>query len=182
MRISRYRKFQKPAEPLFKANEHIRAPEVRVIDENAKNVGVLPLAEALALARERGYDLVEVMPNAAPPIAKFLDYGQFKYEKEKEARKQKAHAHKVEVKGVRLSIRIGDHDRDVRLEKAKEFLEGGDRVQVEIILRGREKQFGDLARQVIDKFVAGLDASVGVKIDQPFTRQGGRLTVVVAKK
>lgn len=182
MRISRYRRFQKPAEPQYKANEHIRAPEVRVIDENAKNLDVMPTADALALARERGFDLVEVMPNAQPPIAKFLDYGQFKYEKEKEARKQKAHAHKVEVKGIRLSIRIGDHDRGVRLEKAKEFLDVGDRVQVEIILRGRERQFVDLARQVIDRFITELDAAVGVKIDQPFSRQGGRLTVVVAKK
>jgi translation initiation factor IF-3 len=182
MRISRYRRFQKPAEPQYRANEHIRVPEVRVIDENAKNLGVLPLGEALATARERGFDLVEVMPNAVPPIAKFLDWGQFKYEKEKEARKQKAHAHKVEVKGIRLSIRIGEHDRNVRLEKAKEFLDGGDRVQVEIILRGRERQFVDLARQVIDRFAADLDAAVGTKIDQPFSRQGGRLTVVVAKK
>jgi len=182
MRISRYRRFQKPVEPQFKANEHIKSLEVRVIDENAKNIGVLPTGEALALAKERGFDLVEVMPNAEPPIAKFLDYGQFKYEKEKEARKQKAHAHKVEVKGIRLSIRIGEHDRDVRRDKAKEFLEEGDRVQVEIILRGRERQFVDLARQVIDRFVSDLDAAVGIKIDQPFSRQGGRLTVVVAKK
>jgi translation initiation factor IF-3 len=182
MRISRYRRFQKPVEPQYRANEHIRAPEVRVIDENAKNLGVLATAEALVIARERGFDLVEVMPNAAPPIAKLLDWGQFKYEKEKEARKQKAHAHKVEVKGIRLSIRIGEHDRGVRLEKAKEFLDGGDRVQVEIILRGRERQFVDLARQGIDRFVADLDKAVGVKIDQPFARQGGRLTVVVAKK
>ncbi len=182
MRISRYRRFQKPVEPQYRANEHIRALEVRLIDENAKNIGVMTTADALALARERGFDLVEIMPTAQPPIAKLLDFGQFKYEKEKEARKQKAHAHKVEVKGIRLSIRIGEHDREVRLEKAKEFLEGGDRVQVEIILRGRERQFVDLARQVIDKFVADLDAAVGTKIDQPFSRQGGRLTVVVAKK
>lgn len=182
MRISRYRRFAKPVEPQFKANEHIKSPEVRVIDENAKNIGVLATSEALALAKERGFDLVEVMPNAEPPIAKFLDYGQFKYEKEKEARKQKAHAHKVEVKGIRLSIRIGEHDRDVRRDKAKEFLEEGDRVQVEIILRGRERQFVDLARQVIDRFVSDLDMAVGIKIDQPFSRQGGRLTVVVAKK
>ena len=182
MRISRYRKFQKPAEPQYRANEHIRVPEVRVIDENAKNVGVIPTAEALVMARERGYDLVEVMPNAVPPIAKFLDWGQFKYEKEKEARKQKAHAHKVEVKGIRLSLRIGAHDRDVRLDKAKEFLDGGDRVQVEVILRGRERQFMELAKQVMDGFIKGLDEAVGVKIDQPFARQGGRLTVVVAKK
>lgn len=182
MRISRYRRFQKPVEPQYRSNEHIKAPEVRVIDENAKNLGVLPTAEALTIAKERGFDLVEVMPNAEPPIAKFLDWGQFKYEKEKEARKQKAHAHKVEVKGIRLSIRIGAHDLEVRLEKAKEFLNAGDRVQVEIILRGRERQFTDLARQVIDRFIMGLDTAVGVKIDQPFARQGGRLTVVVAKK
>jgi len=182
MRISRYRRFQKPVEPLYQVNEGIRAPELRIIDEEGKNAGVMPTAEALALARERGFDLVEVMPKAEPPIAKFLDYGQFKYEKEKEARKQKAHAHKVEVKGIRLSVRIGEHDKQIRLEKAKQFMEEGDRVQVEIILRGREKQFGELARSVIDKFVADLDAQVGVKVDQPFSRMGGRLTVVVAKK
>jgi translation initiation factor IF-3 len=182
MRISRYRRFQKPVEPLYQVNEGIKAPELRVIDEEGKNVGVVPTVEALTMARERGFDLVEVMPNAVPPIAKLLDYGQFKYEKEKEARKQKAHAHKVEVKGIRLSVRIGEHDRNIRLEKAKEFMAEGDRVQVEIILRGREKQFGDLAKSLIDKFVADLDAAVGVKVDQAFTRQGGRLTVVVAKK
>jgi translation initiation factor IF-3 len=88
----------------------------------------------------------------------------------------------VEVKGIRLSVRIGEHDKQIRLEKAKQFMEEGDRVQVEIILRGREKQFGELARSVIDKFVADLDAQVGVKVDQPFSRMGGRLTVVVAKK
>ena len=172
----------KPPGQIYRANEHILVPEVRVIDEEGKYLGVMKTADAVAIAREREYDLVEVSPKEVPPVCKLIDYGAFKYQKDKEMRQQKAHAKKVEVKGIRLSVRIGEHDRGVRLEKAKEFLAEGDRVQVEIILRGRERQFIDLARQIIDKFVVDMDAAVGVKIDQPFARQGGRLTVVVAKK
>lgn len=184
MRISRHRRTWRPKveEPQYRANENIRALEVRVIDENSENLGVLPTSEALRIAHERNFDLVEVSPKAVPPIARFLDYGQFKYQKEKEARKQKAHAHRVEVKGVRLSVRIGEHDRNVRRDKSVEFLKEGDKVQIEMILRGREKQHTDLAKKLMEEFAASLNtAEMPTKIEQPFQRQGGRLTMVIAR-
>lgn len=184
MRISRHKRNWRPRveEIRYRANAQITAPEVQVVDEAGEHLGAMPTADAIKLAEERGYDLVEVAPKAAPPVCRFLDYGQFKYQKEKEARKQKAHAHRVEVKGVRLSVRIGDHDRDVRREKALEFLREGHKVQVEMILRGREKAHGDLAQKTMEEFAASLNTpEMPTKIEQPFQRQGGRLTLVVAR-
>jgi len=163
-------------------NEQIRASEVRVIDESGQNLGVMPTADAVKLAREREFDLVEVFPKADPPIAKILDYGKFLYQKDKEARKQKAKVKKVEIKGIRLSLRISQHDRDFRLNQAKEFLESGDKVKVEIILKGRERQYGNKAREVASQFIDALNSLVPAKIEQPLSFQGGRLSVTVGKK
>lgn len=184
MRISRKRhSYSKPEALQYRANEQLRLlPEVRVIDENSVNLGVLPTDKALEIAVERGYDLVEVSPKANPPIARIMDFGHFKYEKEKEARKQKIKSHNVEVKGIRLSLRIGAHDMEVRREQAKRFLEKGDKVQIEIVLRGREKQYASLAKTVMDKFFELLKQDYNVAIEQPFAKQGGRLTIVVGRK
>lgn len=185
MRIHRHRRFQREIErerQLFRFNERIRVPEVRVIDEKGENLGVLLTPQALATARERGLDLIEVNPKAQPPICRFLDYKQFKYEQEKARRLQKAHAKKVEVKGVRLSLRIGEHDRNLRLEKATEFFAEGNRVAVEIILRGRERAYGGTAREVIQKFVNDLRSDYEISVDQPLSVQGGRFSLVVGGK
>ncbi len=181
LRISR-RKFKpKAVKVLYLVNEGIRFPEVRVIDDAEGHIGIMSTADAIAKAKERELDLVVIQPNAAPPIAKIIDFGRFKYEQDKEARKQKAKQKTVEVKGIRLSIRIGPHDLDVRKEKAKEFLAEGNKVKVEIILRGREKRFGDLGKQVIADFIVLLGKDVPVKVEVPFTRQGGQLTTIVGK-
>ncbi len=166
----------------YRINEQIKVPEVRVIDENGQNLGVMDAPAAVQIARERELDLVEVFPKAAPPIAKILDYGKFLYQKDKEARKQKAKAKKVEIKGIRLSLRISQHDKDFRLNQAKEFLESGDKVKVEIILKGRERQYGNMAREVANKFINALNNLVPTKIEQPLSFQGGRLSVTVGKK
>jgi translation initiation factor IF-3 len=166
----------------YSVNEQIRAPQVRVIDENGQNLDIMTTGVAVKMARDRGFDLVEVFPKANPPIAKILDYGKFLYQKDKEARKQKAKQKKVEVKGVRLSLRISQHDKDVRLNQAKEFLESGDRVKVEIILKGRERQYASAAREIINQFIASLNVLVEVKIEQPLSFQGGRFSITVGKK
>ena len=178
------KRFRRPVEtgPVFRANEQIIAPEVRVIDENNAHVGILPVAKALAMAQERGYDLVEVDPKSAPPIAKILNFGQFKYEKEREARKQKANAKAVEVKGIRLSARIGEHDLETRLNLAKKFLEDNNKIRVEIILRGREKAFAGIARQVIESFLAKLGQEFSLFVEQPIQNSNGQLTTIVGKK
>lgn len=182
MRIHRHRQRKPKFEvPVYRANEAILAPEVRVVDENDKPAGVLPLAQAIALARSKELDLVEVSPKAEPPVCRILDYGQFKYQKEKEARKQKAQSKEVEVKGVRLSLRIGEHDIETRHQQAKSFLEDGDKVKVEIILRGREKGHQAVAREVIKKFMEVLKADFPIRVEQEITYQQGRLTAIVGR-
>lgn len=155
---------------------------MRVIDEEGNNAGVMDSADAVRLAREKELDLVEVFPKADPPIAKILDYGRFLYQKDKEARKQKAKQKKIDIKGIRLSLRISTHDRDFRLSQAKEFLESGDKVKVEIILKGREKQYVGAARENINQFIGALSQMMEVKVEQPLSFQGGRVSITVGKK
>lgn len=172
----------KAAGPLYRANQQIRVPEVRVIDENGEPLGVMQTADALALAQEREYDLVEVSPKAEPPVCRLLDYGQFKYEKEKEARAQKAHARRVEVKGIRLSVKMGSHDEDVRRQKALQFLEQGHKIKIELILRGREKAHNDIAKDRIESFIAKLQERYPLFVEQPFTRQRSNCSAIVGRK
>lgn len=180
MRISRRkgRRFVEPAPVIkFVSNEAIKAPEVRVIDENNEHVGIMPTAEALAKAREGGWDMIEINPTAIPPVVQFGDYGQFRYQKEKEMRKQKARQKTVEVKGIRLSLRIGAHDLDMRKNQALKFFEEGDRVRVEIILRGRERMHSDRASALISDFIKTL----GPVTSDPITKQAGVISTVVTK-
>lgn len=183
MRIHRHR-VRKPKIqiPPFKVNDQIKAPELHVIDENKVSIGVMSREDALKLALEREMDLVEVFPKAEPPVAKLLNYGAFKYQKEKEIRKQKAQSKEVEVKGVRLSVRISDHDLDVRFQQGKKFLERGDKVRVEIVLRGREKAHTDIAEEVVYRYIDMLKAAYPIRLEQALSKQGGRVTAVVARE
>lgn len=183
MRIHRHR-YQKPKfeVPLFGANDRITVPEVRVIDEKGEMLGVMTTAAATAMALEKGFDLVEVNPKAEPPVCKFLDFGQFKYQKEKEARKQKAQSAEVEIKGIRLSLRIGVGDLETRHQQAKKFFERGDKVKVDLPLRGREKAFRDGATEVINKFIDLLKSDYPLRVEQPIAYQNGRLTVILARE
>lgn len=174
---------QKKEEGLqFRANEQILAPVVRVIDDAGEALGELSIAKALSLAQQRGFDLVEVSPKAVPPVCRLLDYGQFKYQKEKEARVQKARAKKVDVKGMRLSVKMGQHDLDMRVTQSKEFLQEGHKIKIEIILRGREKEHGEIATQRINDFMKRLQESYQLYIEQPVTRSGGNVSAIVGRK
>jgi len=176
------RRFQKKEETTkYRSNERIFAPELRIIDENGVHVGVMPKEQALALAREKELDLVEISPKENPPIAKFLNFGKFKYEKEKELRKQKAHAKQVEVKGVRLSLKISGGDINVRQEQAMRFLDEGDKVKIEMILKGRERQHGDLAREIINNFVKAIGEKVKIKVEQPLIKQEAKFMTIITK-
>ena len=130
----------------------IRVPQVRVVDDEGQQLGVMPTQQALAMAQERGLDLVEVAPTAAPPVVRFLDFGQYKYEltkREKEAkRKQRA----VEFKEVRLTPKIGQGDFDTKVHRAIEFLEDGDRIKVTVRFRGRELTHPEIGRTLLAKF------------------------------
>ncbi len=130
----------------------IRIPQVRVIDEEGNQLGVMPTPDALQLAQERGFDLVEVAPMSSPPVTRLLDYGQFKYEqarKDKEARK---HQRSVEFKEVRLRVKIGKGDFDTKVKRAIRFLQDGDRVKVAVQFRGREVSHAYIGRDLLQRF------------------------------
>ncbi len=185
MRIHRRRRggYQKKPETVnYRSNDQIRSSEVRVVDEAGVALGVLRTEEAIALAQERGFDVVEVSPKAVPPVCRFLDYGQFKYQKEKELRAQKAHAKKVEVKGVRLSVKMGQNDFNTRLEQAYGFLESGDKLKIELRLRGREKAHGDIAKEKVQEFINSLEEKYPLVVEQAITRSGGTVSAVVGRK
>jgi len=164
----------------YRINHFIRLPEVQLIDENGKPQGVVPTWQALKQAQEAGLDLVEVNPAVRPPIAKIMDFGQFQYKQQKLLRAQKVKAKKVEIKGIRISFKIGEHDKEVRLRQAAKFLDEGHKVRVEMVLRGRERAHMDIAQQGMMKFVNGLGA--GVVVEVPFSRQGGRISLQVGRK
>jgi translation initiation factor IF-3 len=135
----------------LRVNEMIRIPQVRVIDEEGNQLGVMPTPRALDMAQERGLDLVEVAPMAAPPVARFLDFGQYKYEltkREKEAKKRQ----RVGFKEVRLSPKIGTGDFSTKVHRAVEFLEEGDRIKVTVRFRGRELSHPELGRVLLERF------------------------------
>lgn len=186
MRISRHRRYysnrnQTPSPgSQYKFNERIMAPEVMVIDSDGTNLGVMPTAKGIEVALAKELDLVEVFPNANPPVCKILDFSAFKYQKEKEAKKQKAK--QVDVKGIRLSPRIGDHDLGIRLNQAAGFLEDGHKVKIELPLRGRERQFADLARGVVNEFIAKLNEKIPSKAEGSIEKQDNRLTVIISKR
>jgi translation initiation factor IF-3 len=136
----------------LRVNQMIRIPQVRVVDEEGAQLGVMPTPQALAMAQERGLDLVEVAPLAAPPVVKFLDFGQYKYELTKREKENKRRQRSVTFKEVRLSPKIGTGDFDTKVHRAIEFLEDGDRIKVTVRFRGRELTHPELGRNMLAKF------------------------------
>ncbi len=131
----------------------IRIPQVRVVDEEGAQLGVMPTPQALEMAQERGLDLVEVAPMAAPPVVKFLDFGQYKYDLTKREKEAKRKQRSVTFKEVRLSPKIGVGDFETKVNRATEFLEDGDRIKVTVRFRGRELTHPELGRNLLAKFV-----------------------------
>jgi translation initiation factor IF-3 len=130
----------------------IRVPNVRVVDEEGNQMGVMPTQNALRLAQERGYDLVEVAPMASPPVCRLLDYGQFKYEQARREKEARRHQRSVEFKEIRLKVKIGKGDFDTKVRRSIEFLEDGDRVKVTVQFRGRELSHAYLGRDLLMRF------------------------------
>jgi translation initiation factor IF-3 len=130
----------------------IRVPQVRVVDEDGSQLGVMATGEALRLAQEKGVDLVEVAPMAAPPVTRLLDYGQYKYEQTRRDKEARRHQRSVEFKEVRLSPKIGKGDFDTKVRRAIQFLEDGDRIKVSCRFRGRELTHAYLGRDLLLRF------------------------------
>ncbi len=161
-----------------RVNERIRIREVRLIDENGQQIGVIPTRDALEMARERGLDLVEVAPNAIPPVCRLMDYGKFRYEESRRERESRRNQHVVELKEVRIRPKIDDHDLETKGRQAIKFLEGGDKVKLTVLFRGREMAHPDIGRNLLDQ-LSDLLRSHGT-IEQPPRLEGRTMTMHVA--
>ena len=148
-------------------NERIRSKEVRLIDENGTNHGVVPTAQALEMADDAGLDLVLISPNQAPPVAKILDYGKYKYEMAKRAKEAKKKQHVVEVKEIKVRYKIDVHDYEVRLKNVRKFISQGNKVKIVVMLRGREMQQSNLAFELANRFIKDSENDPIVVEKQP---------------
>ena len=161
-------------------NEEIRDKEVRVIDSNGNMLGVMPTADALKLAQEQGLDLINVSPNANPAVCKILDFGKYRYELQKREKEAKKKQTITEVKEVRLSTFIEDHDIQVKAKTASKFLQSGDKVKVSLRLRGRERDYADRAMEVMQQFAESISDVCVVEKKPAFEGRG--LTMVLGPK
>jgi translation initiation factor IF-3 len=146
-----------PQQPLHRVNGKIRAREVRVIGQDGEQAGVMDLPSALNVARSQGVDLVEIAPNAVPPVCRLVDYGKFKYELAKKERDSKKHQHANLVKEVQLSARIDPHDLGIKLDHAVGFLCEDMKLKVTLRFRGREMAHTEIGKQVVNKFLEDLE-------------------------
>lgn len=156
-------------------NHAIRANELRIIDENGNQAGVVSRSEALQMAELAGLDLVEVSPNANPPVARIVDWGKYNYQKTKQLQKQKKSAKTVDLKQIRMGMRIGENDLDIKINRAKKFLEAGHKVKVMLLYRGRENAHKELGFTLFDRITQKLE-DIAV-VDQPAQLSGRNLTI-----
>lgn len=162
-----------------RVNERIRAREVRLIDENGESIGVMPSQRALDIARDRNLDLVEVSPNANPPVCRLMDYGRFKYEQAKKENEARKNQKTITLKDIRLSPRTDEHDIDVKTRKILEFLADGDRVRVSVKFRGAEMRHPDIGRKLLDG-IAEVLKGIGV-IERSPVMEGKMMSMIVSR-
>ncbi|BBK35010.1 translation initiation factor IF-3 [Allostella sp. ATCC 35155] len=155
-------------------------PRVRLVDEQGEMVGVVTTAEALQMAEEAGLDLVEVAPNADPPVCKILDFGKFKYEEQKKKNEARKRQKIIEVKEIKLRPGIDDHDYDVKMRSMQKFIEEGDKVKVTLRFRGREMAHQDLGLQVLIRVRDDLDAVA--KVEQMPRLEGRQMVMVMSPR
>ncbi|SHJ62721.1 translation initiation factor IF-3 [Clostridium cavendishii DSM 21758] len=164
----------------FAVNEEIREKEVRLIGDDGSQLGVLSSREALKLAEEKELDLVMISPNANPPVCKIMDLGKFIYEQSKKEKEAKKKQKVINIKEVRCSPTIEEHDINIKANNAKKFLQEGDKVKITVRFRGREADYSHIGAKILGKFVALLE-EVSV-IEKPAKLEGRNMTLILAPK
>lgn len=157
---------------LTRTNNQITAPELRLIDEAGNNLGILKKEEALQMAKDKGLDLIEIAPTAKPPVARIMSFDKFRYQKEKEMKRQRVAQKAAEMKQVQVSARAAEHDLRVKAKRANEFLENGSKVEILMVLRGREKGNREWASQKLQDFLKMLDPNHKVVSPSRYTGRG----------
>lgn len=160
-------------------NERIRAREVRLIDENGEMMGVMPPIRALDIARDRNLDLVEVSPNAMPPVCKLMDYGRYKYEQAKKENEARKHQKTITLKEIRMRPRTDEHDVEVKTRKIQEFLAEGDKVRVSVQFRGPDMRHPDIGRKLLDGIAEELKGIA--TIERPPVMEGRMMSMIVSR-
>lgn len=162
-------------------NNQIRATELRVLDSENKNLGVLSIKDALELAQNQGLDLIEIAPNANPPLAKIMDFGKYKYEANKKLKKSKTGAKHTETKSIQIKIGTGDHDLELKAKTASKWLKEGHRIKVELFLSGRAKYMDEkFLRERLDRVLHLI--TVDYKISDAYKKGPKGLTTTIEKK
>lgn len=164
----------------LRINDMIRVREVRLIDDEGNQLGVVPTPKALEMADDKGLDLVEIAPNANPPVCKFLDYGKYKFELEKKNRENKKKQKLQELKEIRMQPKIDDHDLEFKTRHVRDFLDKGAKVKVTIRFRGRELAHTDRGRDVLFKVLELLDRDVTV--DRQPAMEGRFMSMIISTK
>lgn len=161
----------------IRINGQIRADELRVVDESGRQLGIMPRKQALDKARDAGLDLVEISPAATPPVAKIVDWGKYQYQKMKEQQRNRKNARSSEIKQMRLGLKIGQNDLNVKLRKIRKFLLDGDKVKIQIIFRGREMAHPEVGRDLLGRILDQL-SDVAIVDNKP-TMAGRNLNVII---
>ncbi|MFH0881637.1 MAG: translation initiation factor IF-3 [bacterium] len=169
-----------PQPPEHNINELVRVPEVRLIDEKGEQVGVIPTPDALRRAEAAELDLVEVAPLANPPVCRIMDYGKFRYEQQKREKSSRKKGHQTQIKKIRVSPKIEEHDFKTKLRFMRAFLEDGDKVKVTLMFKGRMITHKELGREVMDRFVAALEDIA--KLEGDIQMEGHRYMVMTFMK
>jgi len=161
-------------------NERIKAREVRLIDEDGRQVGILPLSKSLDLAGERGLDLVEVAPMATPPVCRIMDYGKYKYQQHKRAQDSRKHQKVIHIKEIKLRPKTEEHDFQFKREHVRKFLKGGNKVKVTVIFRGREMTHFEIGEELLLRMAKEVEGDGAV--EQTPKKEGRNMTLLLGPK
>jgi translation initiation factor IF-3 len=161
-------------------NERIRFPEIRVIDTDGGQLGIMTPQDALRMAEEKELDLVLLSDKAEPPVCRIMDYGKFKFEQEKKAREARKKQHTADVKEVKMRYKIEEHDYQVRVNQAERFLKAGDKVKATITFRGREIQHSDLAEELLNRMAKDLQELA--ELQQAPKKEGRNMMMLLSPK
>jgi translation initiation factor IF-3 len=178
--VSRSAQPQPNKEEGHKINSRIESREVRLIDAEGENRGVVPTRQAIMMAEEAGLDLVEVSPDAKPPVAKILDYGKFKYQEQKKANEARKKQKVIEIKEIKMRPMIDDHDYDVKMRAVKRFFEEGDKVKITLRFRGREMAHQELGHKLLNR--VKTDTVEIAKVESEPRFEGRQIVMVLSPK
>lgn len=162
----------------YKINQQIKASELRVIGESGENLGIMPLETALKLAQEKNLDLIEIAPTAKPPVAKIINFDKFRYQKEKELKKAKASQKTSELKQVQIGLTEAKNDLETKIKKIEKFLNNGDKVNIVLVLKGREKYNKPWAYQKLDEFLKMISAGFKITVEPKFIGRGINMQII----